>query len=292
MNDLNISKLDNQKFNGLYLVATPIGNLADFSHRAKLILDDANQIACEDTRHTRKLLNHFNITTPTTAYHEYNAEKVRPKLLNRLSKGELIVLVSDAGTPLISDPGFKLVREAIELGINISRVPGPNAGIFALILSGLPTNRYLFLGFLPSRGYARKSILEEIANVKASLVIHEAPRRLLSLLKDAKEILGNREAAIARELTKMHEEMLRGSLTNLIEDLDKISELKGEITLVIGPPSEAQEMADLGSFDIEIDELMEAKSPSEVAKILARKTGIPRQKIYQRAISRKNNVNK
>ena len=218
----------------LYLVATPIGNLADITHRALQVLNDVALIACEDTRHTHKLLSHYGITTKTISYHEHNEQQRATDLIERLKQGTNIAVVSDAGTPSISDPGFRLVRAAIENEITIVPVPGPSALIAALIAAGLPTDEFFFAGFLPSRTNARRARLSELQSVPGTLIFYEAPHRLAETLKDAYEILGEREAVIARELTKLHEEIRRGRLSALTADYaDRKQDLRGEIVVLI-----------------------------------------------------------
>ena len=217
----------------LYLVATPIGNLADITHRALQVLKDVDLIACEDTRHTHKLLSHYGITTKTISYHEHNEQQRAAELIDRLKQGTSIAVVSDAGTPSISDPGFRLVREAIENEIVVVPVPGPSALITALIAAGLPTDEFFFAGFLPSRGTARRARLNELRSVPGTLIFYEAPHRLAATLKDAYEILGEREAVVARELTKLHEEIRRGRLSTLTTDYTEKTDLRGEIVVLI-----------------------------------------------------------
>jgi len=218
----------------LYLVATPIGNLADITHRALQVLNDVALIACEDTRHTHKLLSHYGITTKTISYHEHNEQQRATDLIERLKQGTNIAVVSDAGTPSISDPGFRLVRAAIENEITIVPVPGPSALITALIAAGLPTDEFFFAGFLPSRTNARRVRLSELQSVPGTLIFYEAPHRLAETLKDAYEILGEREAVVARELTKLHEEIRRGRLSALTADYaDRKQDLRGEIVVLI-----------------------------------------------------------
>ena len=216
----------------LYVVATPIGNLADITQRAIKILKDVELIACEDTRHTRKLLQHFGINTQTTSYHEHNENQRGDELLNLLKQGSDIAVVSDAGTPAISDPGFRLVRSAIENEITVVPVPGPSALITALVAAGLPTDEFFFAGFLPARASARQTRLRELASVPGTLIFYEAPHRLAATLKDAYETLGEREAVVARELTKLHEEVRRGRLSDLVEHYSQV-EPRGEIVLLI-----------------------------------------------------------
>jgi len=216
----------------LYVVATPIGNLADITQRAIKILKDVELIACEDTRHTRKLLQHFGINTKTTSYHEHNENQRGDELLDLLKQGSDIAVVSDAGTPAISDPGFRLVRSAIENEITVVPVPGPSALITALVAAGLPTDEFFFAGFLPARASARQTRLRELASVPGTLIFYEAPHRLAATLKDAYETLGEREAVVARELTKLHEEVRRGRLSDLVEHYSQV-EPRGEIVLLI-----------------------------------------------------------
>jgi len=218
----------------LYLVATPIGNLADITHRALQVLKDVDLIACEDTRHTHKLLTHYHITTKTISYHEHNEQQRAADLIERLKQGTNIAVVSDAGTPSISDPGFRLVRAAIENEIPIVPVPGPSALITALIAAGLPTDEFFFAGFLPARTSARRARLTELQSVPGTLIFYEAPHRLAETLKDAYEILGEREAVVARELTKLHEEIRRGRLSELTAAYaEKKQDIRGEIVVLI-----------------------------------------------------------
>jgi len=216
----------------LYVVATPIGNLADITHRALQVLTKVNVIACEDTRHTRKLLQHYGIATKTVSYHEHNEKQRSEQLIVDLQKGSDVAVVSDAGTPAISDPGFRLVRAAIENNITVVPVPGPSALITALVATGLPTDEFFFAGFLPSRTGARQSRLRELASIPATLIFYEAPHRLAGTLKDMYSILGEREAVVARELTKLHEELRRGKLSELAEHYSR-EEVRGEVVLVI-----------------------------------------------------------
>jgi 16S rRNA (cytidine1402-2'-O)-methyltransferase len=217
----------------LYLVATPIGHLADITHRALQVLNDVDLIACEDTRHTHKLLNHYGITTKTISYHEHNEQQRATELIDRLKQGTNIAVVSDAGTPSISDPGFRLVRAAIENDIPIVPIPGPSALITALIAAGLPTDEFFFAGFLPARANARRTRLSEVQSVPGTLIFYEAPHRLAETLKDAYEILGEREAVVARELTKLHEEIRRGRLSELTADYADRTDIRGEIVVLI-----------------------------------------------------------
>ena len=216
----------------LYLVATPIGNLADITQRALQVLRDVDLIACEDTRHTRKLLQHYAIDTKTVSYHEHNEQQRAAELIELLKQGSNVALVSDAGTPAISDPGFRLVRAAADSGIAVTPLPGPTALIAALVAAGLPTDEFFFGGFLPARSGARRARLNELRAVPGTLIFYEAPHRLGASLKDAYEVLGEREAVVARELTKLHEEIRRGRLSELSEHYST-TEARGEIVLLI-----------------------------------------------------------
>lgn len=217
----------------LYLVATPIGNLADITHRAIQVLQHVSLIACEDTRHTHKLLQHYGIKTKTISYHDHNEQQRAVQLIDLLNQGSDVAVVSDAGTPSISDPGFRLVRAAIENGVPVVPVPGPSALISALVVAGLPTDEFFFAGFLPSKLNARRARLAELKSVPGTLIFYEAPHRLSATLKDAYEILGEREAVVARELTKLHEEIRRGRLSELANHYENEDNARGEIVVLI-----------------------------------------------------------
>ena len=222
---------------GLYLVATPIGNLADISLRALSVLARAQLIAAEDTRHSKKLLSHFSIQSTLTPYHEHNAERERPKLLARIRAGAAVALISDAGTPLVSDPGYKLVREALDQGLMVTSIPGPSAVLAGLTSAGLPTDTFLFAGFLPPKSGPRRARLSELKAVPATLILFETAPRLAKSLADMVDVLGPREAAIARELTKLHETVTRGRLDQLARETEESETQKGEFVVVIAPPS-------------------------------------------------------
>ena len=222
---------------GLYLVATPIGNLADISLRALAVLARADLIAAEDTRHSKKLLSHFGLRGELTPYHEHNAERERPRLLARLRAGQSVALISDAGTPLISDPGYKLVREALDAGIMVTSIPGPSAMLAALTSVGLPTDTFLFAGFLPPKSGPRRSRLEQLKSAPATLLFFETGPRLAKSLADMADVLGSREAAIAKELTKLHESVTRGRLEELASEFSDVESLKGEFVVVVAPPA-------------------------------------------------------
>ena len=268
---------------GLYLVATPIGNLQDLSLRAHEILSTADIIACEDTRVTGKLLSRHAIDTSMKAYHEHNAEHARPALMKILSEGGAIALVSDAGTPAISDPGYRLVQDCIERSFDVTSAPGANAAITGLILSGLPTDRFLFAGFLPSKSGQRCKELAELAGVPATLIFYESAKRLAASLSDMAEQLGDRPAAVTRELTKLHEEIRRGSLAELAAHYREAGAPKGEIVVVIGRPLKAAALSD-EELDILISEGLKDKSLRDVAAKLAEETGLPKRQIYARAL--------
>ena len=268
---------------GLYLVATPIGNLGDISLRALQTLAAADVIACEDSRVTRKLTEHYGIATPLTPYHEHNAAEARPKLLARLGEGQAVALVSDAGTPLISDPGYKLVRAASEAGHVVVAVPGASAVLTALTAAGLPTDRFFFEGFLPPKQAARQKRIAALAAIPATLVLFESGPRLPAALADLTAGLGPRAAAICRELTKLHEEIRRGDLVSLARHYETGAETRGEIVIVVAPPTE-----DAGTAD-DVDDLLRRAllrvSVKDAVGEVALATGRPRREVYQRALT-------
>jgi len=268
---------------GLYLVSTPIGNLRDITLRALDTLGAADLVCCEDTRVTGKLLAAHGIQARLFSYHEHNAAKARPQVIKRLQKGDRVALVSDAGTPLISDPGYKLVRAAHEAGIPVFAVPGASAPVAALAVSGLPSDRFLFAGFLPSRSAQRKRQLADLARLKATLVFFETGPRLAAALVDLKSALGDREAAIARELTKRYEEVRRGTLGALIDAYADAEPPKGEIVVIVAPPAEAgTQVLDL---DTELRRTLAAMSLKDAVAEVAALTGLPRRQVYARALS-------
>ncbi len=270
----------------LYLIATPIGNLEDITLRALRILKEVDLIACEDTRHTRKLLNHFGIDKPTISYHEHNEQARALELVERSLRGEKIALVTDAGTPGISDPAYRLVQAAIERKIEIVPVPGATALIAGLIASGLPTDKFLFAGFLPHKNQARQRKLEELKYERATLVFYEAPHRIRETLIDAYEILGNREAALARELTKLHEQFIRGALSVIIGHLDS-HHPRGEMTLVIAGSRDDNLMEAVErSITEQVDSLMneEGLSRNDALKHAARSRGMSKREAYNQLI--------
>jgi 16S rRNA (cytidine1402-2'-O)-methyltransferase len=268
---------------GLYLVATPIGNLRDISLRALETLAAADVIACEDSRVTRKLSEHYGISTPLTLYHEHNAAEARPKLLARLGEGQAVALVSDAGTPLISDPGYKLVRAASEAGHAVIAVPGASAVLTALGAAGLPTDRFFFEGFLPPKQAARQKRIAALAAIPATLVFFESGPRLSAALADLAAGLGPRAAAICRELTKLHEEFRRDDLENLARHYEAGGETRGEIVIVVAPPAADADNAD------DLDELLRRAlmrvTVKDAVGEVALATGRPRREVYQRALA-------
>jgi len=272
----------------LYIVATPVGNLEDITLRALRVLKEADLVACEDTRHTRKLLAHYQISKPTVSYHEHNERERSAELIKKLEAGLNIALVSDAGTPLVSDPGFCIVREAIDKGIQVVPIPGPSALIAAVSASGLSTAEFVFLGFLPSRRAARRARLEELVNIRSTLVFYEAPHRIKETIADAAAVFGNRQCVVARELTKLHEEFVRGSLSQL-----KLPDgtARGEIVLLIGPPIPGQprqpSSEPMASITEEIERLLSAEGLDQKSalKRIARERGISKSDAYRLMIA-------
>ena len=269
---------------GLHVVATPIGNLKDISFRALSTLAAADAIIAEDTRVTRNLLAYYGVATPLVAYHEHNAKVVRPHLLARLEAGATLALVSDAGTPLVSDPGFKLVQEALEKGVHVTAVPGPSAVLAALVVAGLPTDRFFFEGFLPHKSGPRRARLAELAAVPGTLVFFESPRRIAETLADAAAVLGPRAAAIARELTKLYETVRRGPLDTLAATLAAEETPKGEIVLLIAPPEAGAAEQSEADLDARLMEALAAYSVKDAASVVAAATGQPRRQVYARAL--------
>ena len=268
---------------GLYLVATPIGNLRDIGLRALETLAAADVIACEDSRVTRKLTEHYAIATPLTPYHEHNAAEARPRLLSRLADGQAVALVSDAGTPLISDPGYKLVRAASEAGHAVVAVPGASAVLTALAAAGLPTDRFFFEGFLPAKQTARQKRIAALAAIPATLVLFETGPRLAAALADLAAGLGPRAAAICRELTKLHEEIRRGDLDALARHYAEGGETRGEFVIVVAPP--ADDAANAGDVDELLRRALDRVSVKEAVGEVALATGRPRREVYQRALA-------
>lgn len=265
---------------GLYIVATPIGNLGDVTQRAAEVLARCDAIACEDTRVTAKLLRRLEVSKPLWRYDDHSAEKDRARLMEAM-RTQAVALVSDAGTPLVSDPGYRLVREARAAGIAVTSLPGPSAPVMALTLSGLPSDRFLFAGFLPQKDKARREVLEELGGVRATLVFFETAPRLIKSLEAVDEVLPGREVAVARELTKLHEECRSGSAKELTTHYEAHPP-RGEIVLLIGPPAERPP----GDVDADtlLREALETEKPSQAAAQVAKATGLDRKALYARAL--------
>ncbi|MFT0892622.1 16S rRNA (cytidine(1402)-2'-O)-methyltransferase [Pseudochelatococcus sp. G4_1912] len=268
---------------GLHIVATPIGNLKDITFRALGTLAAADAILAEDTRVTKVLLAHYGITTPLIGYHEHNAEQMRPKVLARLEAGEALALVSDAGTPLVSDPGYKLVDDALSHNIKVISNPGPSAVLTALVVSGLPTDRFFFEGFLPNKSGARRARLAALSEVPSTLVFFESPRRVAEMLADAAAVLGDRQAAVARELTKLYEEVRRDKLPALAKSYEDETP-RGEIVVLIGPPVEGAKALAEADLDARITKALEQYRVKDAAAIISAETGLPKREVYARAL--------
>ena len=269
---------------GLYVVATPIGNLRDITLRALEVLSGADLVLCEDTRVTRKLLERHNLAPKLLAYHDHNAESVRPRVLEELGKGRAIALVSDAGTPLVSDPGFKLVQAVIEAGHRVFPIPGASAALAALVSAGLPSDRFFFEGFLPPKSGARKSRLSELRAIPATLIFYESGPRLTESLADMAATLGTRDAAVCRELTKAFEEVRRGPLGELASHYEEAGAPKGEIVVVVSPPGEEAPL-DQADLDTRIKSALKKLSLKDASAAIAAETGLPRKEIYARALA-------
>jgi 16S rRNA (cytidine1402-2'-O)-methyltransferase len=287
--DPRVYRVDGQEFaarplsGGLYLVATPIGNLGDVTLRALETLAAADLVACEDTRVTARLLERYGIRTALTPYHDHNAAAARPKILARIRDGGAVALVSDAGTPLVSDPGYRLVRAAQDEGLAVTAVPGPSAVLAALAVAGLPTDRFFFEGFLPPKDGARRARIAELARIPATLVLFETGPRIAEALRALAEGLGDRTAAVCRELTKLHEEVRRNTLVALADAFAAGAETRGEFVLVIAPPEKRAPSAE------EIDELLRQALRTQTVKdavgVVAAAAGEPRAQVYRRALA-------
>jgi 16S rRNA (cytidine1402-2'-O)-methyltransferase len=266
----------------LFVVATPIGNLADITLRAVRVLGEVDLVAAEDTRTTRKLLSHHGIRTPLVSYHEHNEAVRTPELLNRIENGESIAIVSEAGTPSISDPGYRLVREAIAAGVAVEPVPGASALLAAVVVSGLPSDAFVFEGFLPRRAGERRKRLESLATQRRTLVFFEAPHRLDKSLADMSEVLGDRKVALCRELTKIHEEVRRGRLSELVEELQR-RPVKGELVLVVeGAPEVAGDME--AALNEALERIAAGVSVREATRAVAEQHGVARRALYDRVL--------
>ena|SRR5579859_437509 len=282
---------DRQNPNGcLYLVGTPIGNLEDITLRALRILKEADQIACEDTRHTQKLLAHYDIHKPLVSYHEHNEPKRAAELASAMEQGARIALVSDAGMPLVSDPGHRLVALCLQKQIPVVPIPGPSALLAALSGSGMPTEEFLFVGFLPARNGERRRALERLRIEERTIILYEAPHRVAESAADALEILGDRPACLAREVTKLHEEFLRGKLSEVLASLEE-RQVRGEITLILGPPNATEVSAQANSsktLAARVQELMHQANldRKEALKLAAKERGLTRRAAYGQLIGR------
>ena len=269
---------------GLHVVATPIGNLGDITLRALWVLRRVDRILCEDTRVTQRLLARHGIDKPLDPYHDHNADRVRPGIIEALRYGATLALVSDAGTPLVADPGFKLVRDALAGGLPVTAAPGPSAAVTALVLSGLPPDPFLFAGFLPPRPAARRRALLGWRDLAVTLICYEGPSRLAATLADMAEIFGERDGAVARELTKRHEEIRRGRLAALAAHYRAGVTPRGEMVIVVGPP-EATTPIEEADLDTRLRALLAAHSLRDAVALLARETGLPRRAVYERALA-------
>lgn len=270
---------------GLYLVATPIGNLADISVRALATLAQADVVYCEDTRHSRTLVAHYAIRATLRPYHEHNAEEQRPRVLQELADGKAVALISDAGTPLVSDPGFKLVRDAAAAGHRVVAIPGASATLTALTVSGLPTDAFFFAGFLPHKEGARKNRIAALADIPATLVVFEAPTRTADALRDLAEVLGDRSAAVARELTKLHEDIVRAPLTELARRYEAEAP-KGEIVILVAPPG-TRDISD-ALIEERLAEALASASTRDAARTVADALNVPKGRVYDLALAMKN----
>jgi 16S rRNA (cytidine1402-2'-O)-methyltransferase len=272
---------------GLYVTATPIGHLGDVTLRALSTMAAVDILLCEDTRTTAKLLERYGIRTRLMAYHEHNAAKVRPAILRSLGEGQAIALVSDAGMPLVSDPGYRLVADCVANAIPVTAIPGASAVLTALALSGLPTDRFSFLGFLPTKSGERKKLLTEFMNVKSTLIAFESPHRIVDALADVASTLGGRRIAVSRELTKLHEEVLRGTASEVQEILDSRPSIKGEITLVIAQPEQNAVQASDEDIESAIDAALKSMPAARAAADIAKRFDLAKKDIYARILSRK-----
>jgi 16S rRNA (cytidine1402-2'-O)-methyltransferase len=274
----------------LYVVGTPIGNLEDITLRALRVLKEVDLVACEDTRRTRQLLEHYGIATPTISYHEHNEFTRAPELMIRMEEGDDIALVSDAGMPLVSDPGFRLVKLAVRHNVTVIPVPGASALVATLAAGGLPVEEFRFVGFLPAKQLARQRFLHELKGERA-LVFYESPQRVAEALEDMQEILGNRPVVLAREITKLHEEFLRGTVSEVLARI-KDKRIKGEVTILLGPPENGVERSEElapRSIQEELDQTMAAEGVSEKAalKLVAKARGLSRSEAYRQWQSEK-----
>ena len=268
---------------GLYLISTPIGNLEDITLRALNVLRMVHVVACEDTRVLRKLLGHYGIKVQTALYHDHNADQQIPKIIERIQNGEAVGLVSDAGTPMVSDPGYKLVRECINAGVMVTAIPGATAAITGLSLSGMPTDQFLFAGFMPTKKGQMKKKMEEIKATPSSKVFYESPRRLVRFFEAALDVFGDCDAAVARELTKMFEEVRRGKISELLEQYKNEDAPKGEAVIIIGPGAVQSEWSNEDVIDA-LKKSMASSSLKDSVKQVTNLTGWKKKEIYQMAL--------
>jgi 16S rRNA (cytidine1402-2'-O)-methyltransferase len=275
---------------GLHIVATPIGNLGDITLRALNVLAAADYILCEDTRITSRLLERYAIRNTMKPYHEHNAEKVRPAIIASLHDGKSFALVSDAGVPLVSDPGYRLVQACIAEGLNVTGLPGASATLTALALSGLPTDCFTFIGFLPQKSKARLDLLSSYKKIPATLIAFESPHRIIDALTDVTTALGGRQVAMARELTKLHEEVLRGTAEDVRNILASRESVKGEIVLVIAPPQNEIEVVDEDEIEVAITQALKDNPASKAANSVAKHFNLKKGDIYARILKRKGDM--
>jgi 16S rRNA (cytidine1402-2'-O)-methyltransferase len=290
---MNRAALQKQKYNqplepGLYIVSTPIGNSLDISLRALNVFSRADNIICEDTRITKKLLSIHNIETSLSSYHEFNAERARPLIIKKIKDKKIIALVSDAGTPLISDPGYKLVRACIDENIPVTSVPGASSVIASLTVSGLPTNEFFFGGFLPKKKLMKIKKLKNLSNIPSTIIIFESTKRLVSSCEDILKIFGSRQASVVRELTKKHEEIVRSTLPELINQLKNRESIKGETIILIGPDmaSQKKQLADENIVGA-IDNMVKFMSVKDIGNTLVKLVDMKKKEIYEIALLRK-----
>ncbi len=266
---------------GLYLVATPIGNLGDITLRALSVLARADLVAAEDTRHSKKLLSHFGIKSELTPYHDHNAARERPRLLARMRAGFSVALISDAGTPLISDPGYKLVREAVEADLLVTSIPGASAATAALSSAGLPTDTFLFAGFLPPKSGARRNRLEELKKVPATLIFFETGPRIAPTLADMAAIFGTREAVVAKELTKLHEAHFRGRLPDLVTQMGDANEERGEFVLLVAPPDPEEFHVEDAAIIEDLEQALSRETFRDAVRSVAERLKVKRSRVYE-----------
>ena len=268
---------------GLYIVSTPIGNAQDFSHRALDTIKNVNMVICEDTRITKKLFSIHKVSNQLITYRDDNAQRVRPFIISLLKKGQSLALISDAGTPLISDPGYKLVQMCIEEKIMVTAVPGASSILTALVLSGLPSDKFFFYGFLPNKSLRRKSVLKALKTIPGTLIFFESSKRLIASLTDIYSVIGDRNVSIARELTKLFEDIRRGNIKDIINWYKKSGAPKGEITILVGPAKHPL-LIDLATLDKKIKQTLISNSTKEAADLISKETKLSKQKVYSRIL--------